>query len=57
MPTDELKRGRKKSPRNKTIDFSLDSDEGRKYSSLSPHEEDIALGYNIYDKMKKVGKL
>ena len=51
MPTDELKRGRKKSPRNKTIDFSLDSEEGKKYSSRSPHEEDISSGYNIYDRM------
>ena len=41
----------KKSPRNKTIDFSLDSDEGKKYSSRSPRAEDITSGYNIYDKM------
>lgn len=40
----------KKSPRNKTIDFSLESDEGKKYSSRSPHEEDIVSGYNIYDR-------
>jgi len=51
MPIEELKRGRKKSPRNKTIDFPLDSEDGKKYSSLSPREEDIASGYNIYDKM------
>jgi site-specific DNA-methyltransferase (adenine-specific) len=41
----------KKSPRNKTIDFSLDSDEGKKYSSRSPRIEDITSGYNVFDKM------
>ena len=40
-----------RSPRNKTIDFSLDSDEGKKYSSRSPRVEDITSGYNIYDRM------
>ena len=41
----------KKSPRNKTIDFSLESDEGKKYSSRSPRVEDITSDYNIYDRM------
>ena len=41
----------KRSPRNKTIDFSLESDEGKKYSSRSPRVEDITSDYNIYDRM------
>ena len=40
-----------RSPRNKTIDFSLESEEGIKYSAMSPTESDIDLGCDIHDKM------